>query len=230
MVAAQVLLDDGREAWVKHANVELIDQTKEALAEKTSKRDEDEADGSRVETGTAVWSLRTDASGFLPRTTIPVHTKSLYRERQGGTKIAAGLLRELASRFRSEPIYALQDRGRNLWLLDPAQRLSIGRSTQSDVVIKENAAAVSRQHAFIAGSSEAGSFYLTDTSSSGEHSRSPSHLTLASLVAFAHLRDPGNLQNDADHTFQLGGTSILRVEAHPEEAVRSRRSLSMLDA
>lgn len=223
---------------MKHANVELIDQTKKALAEKASKRDEDEAGGSRVhestETGTAVWSLRTDASGFLPRTTIPVHTKSLYRERQGGTKIAAGLLRELASRFRSEPIYALQDRGRNLWLLDPAQRLSIGRSTQSDVVIKENAAAVSRQHAFIAGSNEAGSFYLTDTSSSGEHCRSPSHLTLASLVAFAHLRDPGNFQNDADRTFQLGGTSRLRVEAHPEEAVRavagSRGLLSMFDA
>jgi predicted component of type VI protein secretion system len=70
-------------------------------------------------------------------------------------------------RFRSEPIYALQDRGRNLWLLDPSQRLSIGRSTRNDVVVKENAWAVSRQHAFIAGTKQAGAFYLTDTSAYG---------------------------------------------------------------
>ena len=42
-----------------------------------------------------------------------------------------------------------QDRERNLWILDPANKLTIGRSTQCDVVVKENASCVSRTHLFL---------------------------------------------------------------------------------
>jgi hypothetical protein len=61
-----------------------------------------------------------------------------------GRMISAHVLRDLAARFQTQTVLALQDRQRNLWLLDPAQKMTVGRSTKCTVVVKENAANVSR--------------------------------------------------------------------------------------
>ena len=147
-----VLLDNGKEAYIKHANLKLVLlDTDECCLEKRRLGEEkatvSPAD-SRNSTST-VNSARSAASRFvpngaggtMPRITIPGHTKLLFEEHPGSCKISVGLLRALSPRFQSEPIVALQDRQRNLWLLDPAFDLTIGRSSRCTVVIKENAAA-----------------------------------------------------------------------------------------
>ena len=183
-----VLLDDGREAYVKPNNVTLIqaaDAPPAVLAESQGDRDrslEDETSwgpGSRARSTTPP---KTPAAarasqngrfgdpshaGTIPRSATPGHAPPLFEERAGGSKIPAHILRELASRYRNAPIIALQDRQRNCWLLDPAQKLTIGRSTQCNVVVKENVASVSRNHCFLSGSTSDDMFYLTDTSGAG---------------------------------------------------------------
>jgi len=101
----QVLLDDGREAWVKHDRVELIKSSsadKAAGAHESTPRAqkgsvstlEADAQAQRAQESAAKRARqhREEDAGFLTKSTVPVHTKSLFRERQGGSKIAAGLL------------------------------------------------------------------------------------------------------------------------------------------
>jgi hypothetical protein len=106
-----------------------------------------------------------------PKSSIPGHSKLFFSQDSEGSRrsglIPAYVLQDIASRFSTETIIALQDRNRNLWLLDPAQNLSIGRSGHCDIVVKENSANVSRKHAYISGSDMPGVFYLTDTSAAG---------------------------------------------------------------
>lgn len=164
-----VLLDDGREAFVKDANLLLIQVA--GASPQTEKMESPAAQGERTMTQRASqksfrYADGGSAAGNLARASIPGHARLLFDERQAG-KIAAELLRQLSARFHSETIVALQDRQRNIWLLDPANKLTIGRSAQCDVVIKENTSSVSRTHLFLSGSNSAGAFYLTDTSAAG---------------------------------------------------------------
>jgi hypothetical protein len=148
-----VLLDKGKEAYIKHENIKLVLlDTDECCLEKRRLCEEratvSPADSRNSTSTNTVDSARSAASryvpngtgGTMPHTTIPGHTKILFEVHPGRCKISVGLLRELSSLLQSEPIVALQDRQRSLWLLDPAFDLTIGTSSRCTVVIKENAA------------------------------------------------------------------------------------------
>jgi hypothetical protein len=73
---------------------------------------------------------------------------------------SAYVLRDLAARFQIQTVLALQDRQRNLWLLDPAKKITVGRSTKCTVVVKENAANVSRSYVCVCVGGGGGMIYI----------------------------------------------------------------------
>ena len=110
-----------RQAFVKHENVALVQQTSADPAVIESQQadgrfvDDDRADSRAQATpGTGRTSSRwqTGGGGVKARPSVPGHGRLLFEERAGGTMISASVLRELAARFETQTVLALQVRFR----------------------------------------------------------------------------------------------------------------------
>ena len=108
-----------RQAFVKHEKVVLVQKPSAdpASASGTPIPDDVRADSSAQDTPgtgrrTPAKSLSSrwqkGGGGVKARSSVPGHGRLLFEERAGGTMISASVLRELAARFQTQTVLALQ--------------------------------------------------------------------------------------------------------------------------